>query len=249
MRTLQRLSLLIGLTIVLDQPFYRHVDAFDIPSSTRRKPLRYKSMMSRPWRDVSSTPSSIPSSVRGGGEGDASSKLSYYLLWSPTMFSKTVASFVGLLMLRHFLGDRLASALLNNSGRGSFILTRSLEMILIPLLSSACCSIQLIINVMVGAGGCAGFNKHLGPLRPYFLGILLSITMPTIFLTRSSAISWTKLGVQLFLAFLPELLFLWNYSSTFGRSFLLRGGVSKELQSSMSKAEAEFNIPGMGGLH
>ncbi|KAI2497583.1 hypothetical protein MHU86_16937 [Fragilaria crotonensis] len=89
-----------------------------------------------------------------------------------------------------------------------WILATSMEMILLPLLSSACCSIQLLINVMVGAGSYAGFNKHLGPVRPYFLVMLLSVVVPMI-VTRN-VMSWPEHVVQLFVAFLPELVRVWN---------------------------------------
>jgi len=51
--------------------------------------------------------------------------------------------------------------------------------ILLPLLSSSCCSIQLIINAITGLG-CAGFNTLLGPLRSYFMSVLLFSTITSI---------------------------------------------------------------------
>ena len=37
------------------------------------------------------------------------------------------------------------------------------------LLSSSCCLLQLLLNLM--SVGCAGFNTVLGPLRPFFLAL------------------------------------------------------------------------------
>jgi hypothetical protein len=49
----------------------------------------------------------------------------------------------------------------------------------IPLLSSACCAFQLFLNAFFAGAGCAGFNKKLGPLRPYFTSVLLFTTIQT----------------------------------------------------------------------
>jgi len=41
------------------------------------------------------------------------------------------------------------------------------------LLSSSCCAIQLILNIF--NFGCAGFNTYLGPLRPIFLAVTITL--------------------------------------------------------------------------
>lgn len=177
------------------------------------------------------------SAVRGGGGGgDASSStLSYYLLWSPGILVQTVASFGILMALKFSFGDLLTTSL----SRLPSVVGRLLDIIVLPLLSSACCAIQLLLNVMVGASGCAGFNKHLGPLRPYFLGILLST------MVSSSVISTQRVVVPLFLAFLPEWIHLYNTAALFSRR---RGSTTHKLMSdaSTSIAEIELEIPGMG---
>ena len=43
--------------------------------------------------------------------------------------------------------------------------------LLLPLAASACCLLQLGLNAL--ALGCGGFNKVLGPFRPYFLALLV----------------------------------------------------------------------------
>jgi hypothetical protein len=39
-----------------------------------------------------------------------------------------------------------------------------------PLMASACCALQLVMNLL--NAGCAKFNTILGPWRPFFLGAL-----------------------------------------------------------------------------
>merc|ERR1740138_1834236 len=41
------------------------------------------------------------------------------------------------------------------------------------LLSSSCCALQLILNMF--NFGCAGFNTYLGPLRPAFLAVTITL--------------------------------------------------------------------------
>jgi len=41
------------------------------------------------------------------------------------------------------------------------------------LLSSSCCALQLILNIF--NFGCAGFNTYLGPLRPFFLAVTITL--------------------------------------------------------------------------
>ncbi|KAL7539213.1 hypothetical protein ACHAXR_010881 [Thalassiosira sp. AJA248-18] len=76
--------------------------------------------------------------------------------------------------------------------------------VVLPLLSSSCCAIQLMINALSG-WGCAGFNTYLGPIRPILLPILLFSTWK---LLPQRPLGWTILS--LILAFLPELVDIWN---------------------------------------
>lgn len=68
----------------------------------------------------------------------------------------------------------------------------------LPLLSSACCAVQLLLNAL--SVGCAGLNTHLGPLRPLFVSLLLLFTVTSggNGAGRATIASWT-------LALLPEL--------------------------------------------
>lgn len=76
----------------------------------------------------------------------------------------------------------------------------------LPLMSSACCAIQLILN-SIGVG-CAGFNTVLGPLRPYFVATLIfkSIEM----FTSTQTIHIVKFTSAWFLALLPEFIHFMN---------------------------------------
>ena len=108
-----------------------------------------------------------------GAHGSSRSVLSYYLVWSPGIFLRTVVCFVTMLVLQLSLGRALSIS--DGIRTPASPLAQSIwRDFLLPLLSSACCGVQLLINALVGAGGCAGFNKWLGPLRPYFLGAMLS---------------------------------------------------------------------------
>lgn len=171
---------------------------------------------------------SVLSLARGGDtaeEGDgsdaskdtpgASNVLSYYLLWSPGVFRKTIYSVVALLALRiasiPFQQElsKLAASSTMSSPVGFII-----QVVLFPLLSSACCGIQLAINAFVGAGGCAGFNKVLGPLRPYFVATLLvttAATFPAHHQSRAAIVKWIQYSLlRWFVALMPEMVHLWN---------------------------------------
>ena len=123
---------------------------------------------------------------------------SYYLLWSPGFGMKFFLTFFGLMALR-LSGtiDRIfAMNFMQSSNVGSDLI--------LPLLSSSCCLIQLLINAFVGASGCAGFNTVLGPFRPTFLAVLTFLTL---------VVSKPKISVALLrigLALLPEFIHVWN---------------------------------------
>ena len=82
------------------------------------------------------------------------------------------------------------------------------------LLGSSCCAVQLGLNLLTSLGvslfgdGCAGFNTHLGPLRPYmraatatFFALRWATCPPN---RRRSLLLWTALAGGLTL--LPEVL-------------------------------------------
>jgi hypothetical protein len=100
--------------------------------------------------------------------------------------------------LSRILNDRIVL-------RNNWLLTKVRDVTL-PLLSSACCAIQLFLNAFAGVG-CAGFNTTLGPLRPYFISLLLYTTITTFSRDKMYyfLISW-------FVAFMPELVHIVNVS-------------------------------------
>jgi hypothetical protein len=51
---------------------------------------------------------------------------------------------------------------------------------ILPLMSSACCAVQLLVNAVFASVGCVGFNKVLGPVRPFFLAWLLHTTFSVV---------------------------------------------------------------------
>ena len=125
--------------------------------------------------------------------------------------------------------------------------------IILPLLSSSCCLLQIVINILVSASGCIGFNTYLGPIRPCFLSLLLyTTTLQLRQRTNSAKISATLL-LRFSIAFLPELLDLWNTNrhriiqkfrtaSNGGNS----GIGSDSTSSSSSSLTIEIDIPKMG---
>ena len=176
--------------------------------------------------------------ARGGDESThPSTSISYYLLWSGNMMKKTVISILIFGLVR----------IVRSSLQIDYRLTLSesiprplLENVFLPLLSSACCAVQLLINVVVGASGCAGFNKRLGPLRPYFLGLLATVVLPTLSRRPLRAMA------AIFLALLPELVHVWN------RSVSSRKTTAAELLPPADDAnlsvmgEVELDVPTMG---
>mmetsp|Transcript_5009 Transcript_5009/g.8803 ORF Transcript_5009/g.8803 Transcript_5009/m.8803 type:complete len:419 (-) Transcript_5009:507-1763(-) len=148
----------------------------------------------------------------------------YYLVWSPGVWKKMAMTSVvlgcghvlWLFWFRRFGGKAMA-------GVGTTIMSATattchdehnpqhgvgpvmLQTVVLPMLSSACCAIQLFVWNVLG-WGCAGFNTVLGPLRPYF--IPLFVYTHTVIVPRQQRpvmvlLSWT-------LTFLPELLHIWN---------------------------------------
>lgn len=158
---------------------------------------------------------------RGGTKESSSTSTvpSYYLLWSPGMKRRIAASFFFFLLINfayppsQIIFQQSYSVSCSHS-RSSGVWATFFHSVLLPMLSSACCSIQLLINALIGAGGCAGFNAYLGPLRPFFIGFLLFSTVFSLPLNTSNitligrwaaytSIVWT-VGI------LPEIVHVWN---------------------------------------
>lgn len=189
-------------------------------------------------RDVTRETSDRPS--RGGGsalsrhdEYDAIGS-PYNVLWSPGMSRTTVLTIVSLSLIRWRCSEQVHGLLrwLSRGGAGSVV-----QAFVLPMLSSACCAIQLLINVLVGASGCAGFNKFLGPLRPFFLGIMVHSLY---------GLRWSlRTPCYLFVALLPEILYLWNeHVMSKSRSSLTFKG--RQGQGVKIRGMAELSIDGMG---
>ncbi|CAJ1327205.1 unnamed protein product [Effrenium voratum] len=101
---------------------------------------------------------------------------------------------------------------------------RHLYHAVLALLGSACCALQLLLNAL--GAGCGGFNKHLGPMRPLFLGLLLA-SMVT---TRQPF----QVLLQLSIAFLPEMVQLRNLT------------VHRKTRKLKPTLEVELVLPTMG---
>ena len=116
----------------------------------------------------------------------------YHLIWSEKFGKRMLTSTVVWMMVHYIFAKKLEKILF------------STPKIVLPLLSSSCCAIQLLINTISGIG-CAGFNTYLGPIRPILLPVLLLSTWK---LLSQRSLEWTI--ISLLLAFLPEMVDVWN---------------------------------------
>jgi hypothetical protein len=92
----------------------------------------------------------------------------YYLINSPYVPLQILIWTALLVILR------LAASHFGNSA--AYLTVANKGFILLPFFSSACCAIQLALNIIFTGMGCVGFNKVLGPARPLFLSILIHWT-------------------------------------------------------------------------
>jgi copper chaperone CopZ len=121
------------------------------------------------------------------------------LIWSPRVYKPTILSTLSLLALTS-LAQRTGwfSTLFQPSchSTGTAVGWSALVNVALPLLASACCLIQLALNLL--AVGCAGFNTYLGPLRPYFLSLLIVTSI------KQPSLHWTSTLLRGSIALLPE---------------------------------------------
>jgi copper chaperone CopZ len=116
------------------------------------------------------------------------------------------------------------------------------------LLSSSCCAVQLILNLF--NFGCAGFNTYLGPLRPAFLALTITLNvrmwelaLPNLGLPSTpeyylhSIIASTVLAV--FLSVLPEITDYRNKSRASSTGNLVSSGSSVY-------TEVQLSLEGLG---
>ena len=131
----------------------------------------------------------------------------YYLVWSPGFLRKLAVATSILAVVRRFGWDhRLLDAFAGNLG---WLPPGLVSNIVLPLLSSSCCAIQMAVNAVsvavMGAGaGCLGFNTVLGPVRPYLMAVMIAyhtgFPVPPLYPTVS----------RFAVALMPEVVFGWN---------------------------------------
>jgi copper chaperone CopZ len=166
----------------------------------------------------------------------------YNLLWSPKARKKfTVGSIT--LFLAHIVGRKIMTLNLPSydfyaSYSPVGIAASVMSNIILPLLASACCSLQLILNIFTV--GCAGFNTVLGPVRPYFVSLLLYLTV----ISRRTAASdwnfWATTTLRWTLTLLPEILDIWNNRNWF------KSPQREVSNNNLLVADVKLDIPTMG---
>lgn len=165
----------------------------------------------------------------------------YNLLWSPKARKKfTVGSMT--LFLAHIVGRKIMTLDLPNfdfyaSYSPVGIAASVMSNIILPLLASACCSLQLILNIFTM--GCAGFNTVLGPVRPYFVSLLLYLTVISRRTTPGTWNFWATTTLRWTLTLLPEILHIWNNRSFFKSP-------QPVSNSNLLIADVKLDIPTMG---
>lgn len=128
-------------------------------------------------------------------DGDTNTE-KYHLIWSRNFWKKMVASLLCwafLWSIQKKINLPSGAILFNDShatchhDKMLTEMSRELSMkIVLPLLSSSCCAIQLVINAISGLG-CAGFNTYLGKAKPSCEvdfrpgALILNITTPCFF--------------------------------------------------------------------
>lgn len=173
--------------------------------------------------NFSSTERYISNDDQSSNIAVAKAHLKYHLIWSPNFWKKAVVSTIIIMLL-----DKRIPLYFAKPCHQSRITAVAL-----PLLSSSCCAIQLLINAVSG-WGCAGFNSVLGPVRPILLSLLLYSTWK---LSSQRPIGWTI--ISLFLAFLPELVHTFNLIQT-------TQWKQRQITGRSVTAKLQLAIPGMG---
>lgn len=158
----------------------------------------------------------------------------YHLIWSPSFWKKAAMATIIYKSIQLLLASRIN---LSSAGRISSCHQSKITALVLPLLSSSCCAVQLVINALSG-WGCAGFNTVLGPVRPLLLPLLLLSTWN---LLPQRSLGWTALS--LFLAFLPELMYIFN---SIARNRWKKQNNDTSLQNNALTANIQLAIPTMG---
>jgi hypothetical protein len=229
------LLLATGCQSALAFPPSRRDPAF---SDSRERSLSPERLFRSSFSLGASTPPSTSTALEQTSSNDpsSSSASAYNLIWSPG-FSKNLSFATASLVVLHSLGGlSLGQHFLSGARYLASPIACMFPNVLLPFLASACCLLQLAINFIVGAGGCAGLNTHLGPLRPYFLSLLVYLTI----ISRPSkvSVSLTRFSI----AFMPELLYFWNKYER----YRWRRERSSETRDSLLRATVEIDVPTMG---
>jgi copper chaperone CopZ len=176
-------------------------------------------------------------------KGIESSQLNtYHLIWSKGAWKKLTAGTISLFAVNTLFSfypqANIFQTTLDYVSRSQFEPLSTLATnIILPFLASACCLLQLWINLL--AGGCAGFNTILGPVRPYFLSILFYITLTT---GRWNSGNWYLVTMTRWLVALsPELLHIWNVWSESSHQ-----RISSDVSTMPFQANVKLDIPTMG---
>ena len=176
----------------------------------------------------------------------SSSISSKYYLLTPTVW-KTVLYYTTVL----FILDKLALPRLPPSSFIRQVHCSSLKVlpvlnspvmkqILLPLFASSCCVIQLFINLVSGIG-CMGFNTLLGPVRPFFVSILLFTTISSI-----SVKKYTFLVVSWIITLMPEIVHFINNGFSFRKEGQNVRKISKSMEGSSMQIKYIFKVNNMG---
>ena len=180
-------------------------------------------------------------------QGIESSKLdTYHLIWSNGAWKKFTAGTISLFVVNTLVSlypqANVVQTALDYMGKSPFEpISTLVSNVMLPFLASACCLVQLWIDLL--AGGCAGFNTILGPVRPYFLSILFYITLTT---ARWNSGRWYFVtGARWMVALSPELLHFWNvWNAKNSRSATAK--TMSDVAAMPFQATLKLDIPTMG---
>ena len=227
------------------------------------------SLLSRAVRGGSSTPSDVTTdlAVDPLPPGYTSVGESYHLIWSPSFGKKILMSTIILFAVTRMLA---IPTIRSGLGFGGFLLpsnvghchsspggtiaenspsalSRLLRQLLLPLLSSSCCAVQLVINI-IGIG-CAGLNTVLGPTRPFFLSLLVYSAASSYPGLQAGLGKWCRnTTISFFFALMPELLHKWNnhsWSRREGRAIQMNNTCTMNTDANVC-VTVELDIPSMG---
>ena len=109
---------------------------------------------------------------------------------------------------------------------------------ILPLLSSSCCVVQLLLNAIASLG-CIGFNTILGPLRPIFISILLFTTVTSLSIEKSQVVRMT---LSWLIAIMPEIVHYINKSDFRART----NPNEKSNTEGLMETYIKINIENMG---